>query len=130
MKNFITILGIGLCLMACNEAEPKSEDSVNSSVKLSETDKNFHYEYYPNGQVKVEGPLDSDGLKMGEWHAYFENGNKLSSSTYVKGINNGYSIVWYPNGNVRYFGDYKNGKKTGKWSFYSEDGTLFEEKTY
>ena len=37
---------------------------------------------------------------------------------------------FYDNGNLKHQRFYKDGKADGKWTFYNEDGTVYEEKEY
>ncbi len=64
--------------------------------------KEYHYEYYPNGMVKAEG------WKLGEirvdfWHFY------------------------HLNGKVSHEGHFNNNKKNGYWYYYSDKSTLLKE---
>ena len=52
------------------------------------------------------------------------------NSQFKDGINNGYSMVWYPNGKVRYFGDYSDGRRIGDWTFYDEEGVVTKTASY
>ena len=49
---------------------------------------------------------------------------------YQHGEKHGHSIVKYPNGNLHYSGEYKNGKKIGLWKTYSIQGELITEIDY
>jgi len=131
MRYILLILSFSLLVFSCknntSSPDPKVEKSEDIGVKFK---KNIHQEYYPSGKLKISGKLDKQGLKKGIWTAYFENGQKMSESNYKNGVNNGYSIVWYPNGNVRYFGDYFEGEKKGEWTFYNEDGKVINTEKY
>lgn len=84
---------------------------------------NQYIEYYPGKkQIKFHGFVNDDEQREGKWIFYGENGEELSVSYYKNGEKNGHSIVKYPDGRLRYVGEYENGKKIGKWDFYSEDG--------
>lgn len=133
MKKFFNLCFIGLLGIACNQVS--TDDSNKNIIQLAENKvitikTGLTEEFYENGQVKISGVLDNDGLKNGVWVCYFENGQKNSESNFLKGINNGYSMVWYPNGNVRYFGDYKDGKRVGEWIFYEENGDTSKKESY
>ena len=124
-----------ICLvtvLACSCSEENVEEQV-SQVKTPESglvETGLKKTYYPNGNLQMKGKLNNDGLKEGIWTSYFENGQKNSESNFKNGINNGYSMVWYPSGNVRYFGDYLNGSKTGTWTFYNEKGEVVKTESY
>ena len=53
--------------------------------------------YHENGEVSQKGTFNKDGVLVGFWTSYDNNGNKLSQ------------------------GYYENGIKSGKWFFWSED---------
>ncbi len=135
MKKVFYLCFIGLLSMACNQADIDNSNANNSEESTSKKSTTSHQtglveEFYANGQLKISGVLDNDGLKNGIWTSYFENGQKNSESNFLNGTNHGYSMVWYPNGNVRYFGDYKAGKRTGEWVFYEEDGAVAKKESY
>jgi len=128
MKQIIFMILSVSILASCSNSE---ENIVGEKPEITQTpDDGLYREYYPNDQVKMEGALNEEGKRMGKWTAYFENGQKMSESMYNNGQNHGYSMVWYPNGNVRYFGDYKAGKKTGEWTFYKESGEVLKLEEY
>lgn len=122
---------LGALLSACDSDNTKKvEKDSNSQSKSVNASALNSDKYYPNGQIKLEGKLDSKGLKNGKWTSYFENGQKNSESVFKNGVNHGASMVWYPNGNVRYFGDYHNGERTGDWVFYNEKGEVIKTDSY
>lgn len=133
MNKFFYICFLGVFTLACQQVETDhlNADTTPTDEPIEGTIKTgLIEELHENGRLKISGVLDNDGLKKGVWTSYFENGQKNSESNFLKGINNGYSMVWYPNGNVRYFGDYKDGKRIGEWVFYEEDGTVAKKESY
>ena len=57
-------------------------------------------------QVSVEGTLNANGQRSGNW------------------------TWWYPTGQMSQQGSYINGKKTGVWTLYYEDGSRLAEECY
>ena len=51
----------------------------------------------------------------------------MSKGTFVDGIREGEAFTYYENGNIKYYGMYKNGKECGIWRFYYENGELDHE---
>lgn len=47
-----------------------------------------------------------------------------------KFVNNGKYMEWYPNEKISTVGEYKNGKKTGRWIHYDENGNKLEDTYY
>lgn len=131
-------LSIIVFLSSCDNSgnEIDNEDATSTSedttVTYSKdlTSSNKTVEYHPNGNIKMEGNLNDDGQRQGLWIAYYENGTKWSESYYVDGIRDGHSLSFYPNGRIRYVGEYKNDVKVGEWKFYNEDGSLATVETY
>lgn len=60
--------------------------------------------YHDNGEVSQTGTYTKDGKLHGDWFSFCEEGNKLVSAKY------------------------DNGKKVGKWFFWS--GTILKEVDY
>ena len=89
-----------------------------------------YQELYESGILKIEGNYDADGERQGVWTSYYETSVKWSESHYVHGIKNGHSIAFFPNGKVRYMGEYKADNKIGLWRFYDEAGALVTEENY
>jgi len=113
------------------EIEERSDDPSTTTPQFQPTHKGADYqEFYEDGQLKIEGNYDANNQRHGIWVSYYDNGQKWSESVYQNGLKNGHSITFFPNGNVRYVGDYKEDKKTGVWTFYDESGEVTQEKTY
>lgn len=94
------------------------------SVPIGETT------FYKTGATKLQGSLNENGEREGEWKAYFTNGQIWSEGSFEKGLREGKSIVYFPNGQKRSEGNYQEGKQVGNWKFWSETGELVEEKTF
>jgi antitoxin component YwqK of YwqJK toxin-antitoxin module len=131
-------------MFSCSEqiVEEKNEISVSSEFLKEDAEKSKiedskelvkngeFLEKYPNGNIQTEGWHDEDGKRTGVWYSYYENGVKWSSLNYLKGLKNGHSVVFYPNGKTRYLGEYKDDIKTGHWIFYDETGEITNEEDY
>lgn len=141
MKGFNRIVTVGFLttfLWGCESpqsAEPSQEIEVSTehyeseiqSQVLEETvnlkpSKSEFIEKYPNGKLKTEGHFDENGERQGTWYSYYESGIKWSQSEYKAGLKEGATAVYYPNGNIRYKGQYKNDQKIGHWEFFDENG--------
>ena len=102
---------------------------VEKPVEMVSTTGSF-IERYDNGNLKTEGWRNSSSQRDGIWYSYYEHSVKWSELSYVNGIKEGASVVYFPNAKVHYKGQYKNDKKTGTWTFYNEDGTVQSVKKY
>jgi antitoxin component YwqK of YwqJK toxin-antitoxin module len=125
----IFIASISLTISSCGEEKkaPKKETTDN----LVEIKNGIYTEYYPGRKaVKFKGPQDDNSLRNGRWFFYDENGNELSMTEYVNGKKHGFIFVRYPNGTMRYTGEFNMDTESGLWKFYKEDGSLASEKDY
>jgi antitoxin component YwqK of YwqJK toxin-antitoxin module len=103
------------------------------------------FNYYENGQIKSkENYLNGD--IFGEWISYYDNGNISSNTLYYKGekisnnssfdcdndficFSNGYFYdgsqkLYYINGQISSFKNYKNGYLNGEVIFYHPNGGI------
>lgn len=114
-------------LTSCHEnKEPKQKKE-----HLIEISNGVFTEYYPGKKaIKFRGPVDENKLRDGRWFFYDEEGNEQSMTEYSKGKKNGFTWVRYPNGSMRYTGEYSMDKEVGLWKFYNQDGSILEEKDY
>jgi len=147
MMRFSAFIFVGLiAISSCTENSEKKSDPISiesNSVPIQETKPEVldepvskiestkdYQEYYESGSLKIEGDFDAEQKRNGIWTSYYENGIKWSESYYTNGLKNGHSITFYPNGKVRYIGEYRQDKKFGLWKFHKEDGSLDKEETY
>ena len=78
----------------------------------------------------MKGRYDSKSLRTGLWVSYYDDGSKWSESYYIEGRRDGHSLTFYPNGQIRYRGEYKMEEKIGTWTFYTETGEVSKEENY
>lgn len=135
------ILFISICFLSiftnCGNKDGETATSTTDSTKITGnkngpnklSDKDYQ-EYYESGALKVEGDLDDADARNGLWLSYYENGSKWSESMYVHGKKNGHSVTFFPNGKIRYIGEYKDDEKSGNWRFFDEAGLLVSEENY
>ena len=86
-------------------------------------------EYHENGQKRIEGTF-KNGVRDGEWNAWFADGKLWSRGHFKDGKENGLKTVWHPNGQKYYEGEVKNNERTGIWKFWDLDGNLQKEVDY
>ena len=103
--------------------------------------------YYDSGTKMSEGDM-WDGLEMGQWTSWYENGNIQSIGYYVQGrkdslwqwydevgiltgsgmydedVEHGTWMHHYPGGVVSDSGSYLEGLQEGLWKYYHENGSL------
>ena len=98
----ITIFMITI-LFSCSYSDNKKEEKVeNNKIEISSN--NTVEIKYPTGETRFIQSYDIWGDLTGEW------------------------LFYYKNGNIHQKGFYTNGKPSGTWSYYNEDGTLKKEE--
>lgn len=125
----ILIAAISLTMNSCGDGNksPKKE----SGDDLVEIKNGIYTEYYPGRKaIKFKGPQDDMAQRNGRWFFYDEKGNEQSMTEYVNGKKHGFIFVRYPNGAMRYTGEFNMDAEAGVWRFYKEDGSLISEKDY
>jgi hypothetical protein len=100
---------------------------------------NERTETWPDGTVKLRYTVDEEGrrdgrceqfaangkrvlfavwahgLRDGEWREWNEDGSRLRALAYSKDVLNGHCEEWRLDGSTSWSGDYRAGKKHGKW---------------
>ena len=90
-------------LFSCSDSENK--EKIKKENNKVETSSNNTIEIkYPTGETRYVQNYNIWGDLTGEW------------------------IHYYKNGNINQKGFYTNGKPSGTWSYYNEDGTLKKEE--
>ena len=119
-------------------------------------DKNIglYQQYYTNGQLEFEYYFNENGQESGISRLWYEDGKLGSMETYKNGILNGKSkyyhingqlknkyyyendrrqnqcIGMFNNGNIKYDGYWRNGKRIGLWKVYYITGQIAFEGEY
>ena len=141
MKLRYIIFFMSLALISCESPEIRKhtvefhqngKPRLEKTYQIKESDSTAIFEtlYYENGTVKMEGALDQDGQRHGEWKAYFNDGSPWSIGRFEHGKRAGESIVYHPNGQKYSIGQYKDGKQTGVWKFWNKEGKALDEKNF
>ncbi len=129
---YLSIVVAGI-LYSCSNTEDISEQETSYLKEdYIKEDDNYYQEFYGgNDQLKMEGAFDKDKNRHGIWKYYTVDGKTLSITEYKNGIKHGYSIVYAPNGALKYRGEYADDKQVGEWKFYnSETGQLDKTVDY
>jgi antitoxin component YwqK of YwqJK toxin-antitoxin module len=134
-----------LIIAACSSEQEEDEIVIETtfandttSTKVVESPPNSieivpggeHKEYHENGAMKIKGQYDMNSQRTGLWISFYDNGIKWSESYYVNGLQDGHSLTFYPNGQVRYLGEYKQGERIGEWKFYDEEGNQTKTQNF
>ncbi|HSH52304.1 MAG TPA: hypothetical protein VK982_11335, partial [Bacteroidales bacterium] len=81
-------------------------------------------------QLISEGIIKLDGKKQGQWIDYYPKGNKKAEGYYKNDKKTGKWIFYFPNERVKQTGTYSNGKLSGSWKWYYKNGQLRKEEFY
>lgn len=104
----------------------KSADLGNkiAQERLSAKDKEYN-SYFENGKTEKTGYLNMEGLMIGEWKTFYEEGPLSAIGNYESGKKDGEWKGYHPNGKIFYTALYEKGKETGEWKcYYGTNGQL------
>ena len=121
MRQFLVFLLFAIVCIVTYSCDSEKNDSQEAIKKeeLVEVKNGKYTEWYPGKkQIKFEGMVDKKGKRDGKWSFYSEQGTELSFTFYEHGIKEGFTVVKYPNGVMRYRGEYKNDEIVGVWTTY------------
>ncbi len=119
-----------LTTFSCGSDDEWAQNEIKPE-KLVEIKNGKYTEWYPGKkQIKFQGLIEKNGKRNGKWVYYSEKGTELSFTIYENGIKQGYTVVKYPNGAIRYRGEYKDDKIVGLWTTYDPKGKVISEKDY
>ena len=117
-----------------------SPEEINVSLKKEITQKQ---KFYKSGQLKSSGFFKHDTIPIGVHKEYDINGNVTLVKIYddkgklmekglfnSKGQKTGRWKEFYPTGELKAEGNYKNNKKNGKWNFYYKSGKIEQTGYY
>lgn len=83
-----------------------SADSIRQIIMARNDIRTFFAQYYTNGQLQAELPLDKFGQNHGQTIFYYENGKTQSTGNYLHGL------------------------KTGQWKYFDKKGKLISTDKY
>ena len=84
---------------------------------------------YDDGKIKFQGEY-LEGLKIGEWTEFFEDGNKKAIRNFSIGKKDGFFEIFFNDGKTKLRGEYLGGKENGEWAEHREDGKLIYVGNY
>lgn len=94
MKNHILFIAILLVTTITFAQQKEDKIGINEETDLIEA-----VYYHENGKVSQVGTFNLDGKLHGEWVSFSAEGDKISKGSYI------------------------NGRKVGKWTFWTGDDT-------
>ncbi len=87
--------------------------------------------YYDNEQhiIRAEMELDDD-IFDGEYKEFYADGNIKARLYFRDNIRWGDAIYYYQNGSIKIKGQFKKGKRSGNWRYYSRSGELIKKENW
>ena len=115
-----------------SKAEFNKEGNLKSQRLIGKNEELIERYYYDDGKIKTEKTF----VKSNPYEEieYYRNGN-LKTFTHYEKQNLVHIFEYYPNGQIKAQGKKirRNGRNDewhGRWIWYNQDGTLWQEKTY
>lgn len=137
MKNIYRIIPFLFLLASCGN--DRLTEEIVATYDNGQPAKIYYYnkeyqrvaekEFYESGILKMEGTV-ANGLRDGDWVAYFPDGKVQSTGIFKDGARIGPATVYYENGQKLMEGFYKNDHKCGEWVFYDELGYEVERRDF
>jgi len=125
----LIFLGFIACKSRFERAELFHENGTPKVVGVYHLDEDTvrvgEKHFYPDSNLRMIAYYDDSGKRKDKWTYFYENGELWSSCEYSGGLKHGESIVYYPNGQVRYSGKYEMDRPvSGSFKYYNEKGAL------
>lgn len=120
LKPITTILLVFLSGMLCGQEAINQTDASGLRQGLWE-------KRYPNGERIYQGYF-RDGMPVGNWKRYHENGNLQAEILYSETSDSAFATLYDPEGKRIAEGAYLHEKKTGSWNLYSGKRRISEEE--
>lgn len=86
--------------------------------------------YNEKGQKTAEGIVDEQGNRRGEWTDFYPGGEVRAKGTYRNNRQSGEWTYYFRNGKVEQRGNFLNGRYDGQWTWYYESGQVWREESY
>jgi antitoxin component YwqK of YwqJK toxin-antitoxin module len=82
-------------------------------------------EWYPNGQVRLQGEYESDQPKSNTmWSWWYANGQKAVEGMFAGGEKHGRWIWWHENGQKKVEGYFENSQPSQNWIWWKDNGIV------
>ncbi|MCT4582930.1 MAG: hypothetical protein N4A35_16070 [Flavobacteriales bacterium] len=114
-------------LSSCKKKESACSTDVPTvniaceGVNMGANVNGFIVNYYPNTTQKESEGNYTNGVQVGFWKFYYENGNLLKEVSFENGKVDGFAKKYFENGNLASEGNFENCVKHGFWKFYHND---------
>jgi antitoxin component YwqK of YwqJK toxin-antitoxin module len=86
--------------------------------------------YSEQGIKLSEGIVDEQGNRKGEWKDFYPTGEVRARGNYRNNRKSGPWNFFYRNGRTEQTGNFLNGRYDGQWIWYYEDGSVWRDENY
>ena len=87
-------------------------------------------EYSNSGQIVSSGQTDKQGLRGEFWQFFYPVGQVRSEGYFKDDRRSGEWKFYYPSGVLEQTGSYLNGREEGVWTWYYQNGSVLREENY
>ena len=86
--------------------------------------------YDDSSNILAEGLIDETGGKDGDWQDFYPSGELRAKGLYRNNVQSGKWTFYYKNGKKEQEGSYLRGLYDGQWVWYHENGNLWRDESY
>jgi antitoxin component YwqK of YwqJK toxin-antitoxin module len=86
--------------------------------------------YFDSGRPRAAGSFDPDGLRVGIWRFWFDDGHPAREVQFLGGVREGPVREWFSSGGPAVEGSYLAGERNGRWRFWDPRGQISAEILY
>jgi antitoxin component YwqK of YwqJK toxin-antitoxin module len=86
--------------------------------------------WYANGKPRLLGHYDGEGLRMGTWWFWYEDGQVARQVDYDAGVRHRTFREWHGSGRSKTDGFYLDGERDGHWRRWDGQGRLLADQEY
>lgn len=131
----MVMLGLGAGIALADEPSPPQslEESLAAEFKCPDDAKDSSHGKEPESGVIVRWcEVQKNGWPVyhGPLLRWYQGKQVRAREYYIKGAAEGLWVTYHENGKMAALGKWKNGRKTGPWKYWNDDGSLREEVTY
>ena len=111
-----------------------SSDGANSTNTRNNTRNNNQISKIPEIQLPVLLRYDliipAEIIYDGDYYTYYPNGQAKEQGSYKEGSKKGFWETWYENGKRKTVGKYERNHEVQEWKYYNSDGELLMVRQY
>ncbi len=87
--------------------------------------------YFDNTKHIIRAEIDfNNDIIDGSYKEFYSNGNIKAHIEFNDGVRWGNAVFYYRNGKIKIEGQYKKGKRAGKWNYYSKAAELINKESW